>query len=211
MRRSLRSSYCSSSSSSSSRSIQPNQEALPSLQCTPIYSVVTSASASVKPQKQRRIKLARKREEIVLFTLEEESSTFDKSKASIRRQRSLDLSFTRRSNLPKTLCRTSSCTTIGRKRVIGFDDHEYNSTSCFSSDLDEEEEESPRKRFASPKTPSSCLDRSPPASSSDLSWWSANPQTPSTPSSLLDFSNEKQCIGGDSLLENLPFDLLVSF
>ena len=177
LRRSLRSSHSSSSSSSSSRSIQQHLEALPSLQCTPVYSVVTSASVSVKPQKQRRVKLARKREEIVLSTLEEESGTFDKSKASIRRQRSLDLTLTRRSNLPKTLCRTSSCTTIGRKRVIGFDDHEYSSTSCFSSDLEEDKEDSPRKRFASPKTPSSCLDRSPSASSSDLSWKFEEPLT----------------------------------
>jgi hypothetical protein len=156
---------------------------------------------------------------------------------SLRRQRSLDLTAIRPPIPSRTLCRTSSCTTIGRKRVIGcFHDQEYSGASCFPSDLhefaeegrrrsfeekdegeeedgeeeeDEDEDESPRKRFASLKLLSSCLDRSSSiVTSAELSWIPVDLCSPCTPASLGSI-DATQSGDGDSLLEDLPFDILV--
>lgn len=124
---------------------------------------------------------------------------------------------------PRVLSRTYSCTTIGRKRVVGVDDlsHEIDFPDCNSPSSPSsiwEPEFSPRKKFASPRTPSTCLDRSPSASLtvSELEcspkWNFSVPQTPSTPTAshtsyCLDLGDEEY--GGDSQLEELPFDLLL--
>ena len=66
----------------------------------------------------------------------------------------------------------------------------------------------PRKRFASPRTPSSCLDRLSNTPSGILA-----PKTPSSNTchlSLAPSSPDDSEYGGDSLLELLPLDLLVS-
>ena len=110
------------------------------------------------------------------------------------------------------LRRTCSCTTIGRKRVVVMDETSSHSEvfpdcNTPSSSLNSFEC-TPRKRFASPRTPSSCLDRLSNTPNGVLA-----PKTPYANSchlSLVPSSPDDSEYGGDSLLELLPLDLLVS-
>ncbi|KAH7331252.1 hypothetical protein KP509_20G022300 [Ceratopteris richardii] len=122
----------------------------------------------------------------------------------------------------RTLSRTSSCTTIGRKRILGVDDfsQEFELPCCNSpaTPLDSLEHDfSPRKKFAYPRTPSSCLDRSPSAAqrasaSEILRTWS-NPTAQSdpkgTPLANVSLTSPEECCDCESVLEELPFDLLL--
>ncbi|KAH7437113.1 hypothetical protein KP509_05G056900 [Ceratopteris richardii] len=131
---------------------------------------------------------------------------------------------------PRVLNRTSSCTTIGRKRVVGVDDllsQEFELPLCGSPSTPKcsspstpsnkfDPDYSPRKRFAPPRTPSTCLDRSPSAlvKVSDLGKLRApgsNIQSHCSQNLCLKFGLDSFYEGcsSDSPLEEIPFDLLL--
>ncbi|MCO5614917.1 hypothetical protein L7F22_069202 [Adiantum nelumboides] len=171
------------------------------------------------------------------FTLENffitKQRSFKQENTGLAKQKSFNLDASRDAGIsrqtslkiealiePRSLSRTNSCTTIGRKRVVGVDDfsQELDFPNCGSPTPSSisEHDFSPRKKFASPRTSLTCLDRSPSASLtiSELECLHKEcfspPSTPSTPTSQLHLGLALyEEFDGDSLLEELPFDLLL--